>query len=92
MTALLNPVHRVETARTMLQLGQGRHPDPKVNELVACMRGESDDADLMYAWEKFEQPKSRYILNAFMLADTTYDVIRQATDRNRVHLTGIKVN
>jgi hypothetical protein len=51
--------------------------DRKTKELVKVIKGTSADKHLCYAWDKFTDDLSRTILDSFLLADTTFDVIRR---------------
>lgn len=51
--------------------------DPKVKDLVKVIKGTSSNHHLCYAWDKFTDDLSRTILDSFLLANTTFDVIRR---------------
>lgn len=64
-----------------LEIADGRRAqsdDPKVQELVKVIKGSSSNHALCYAWDKFSDDFSRVVLDSFLIADATFDVIRRA--------------
>lgn len=53
--------------------------DPKIQELLNVIQGTSKNEALCYAWDKFTHEYSRTVLDSFLLANATYDVIRKTT-------------
>jgi len=74
-----DPHHRAYAALEIAQKQRAASDDVKTQELVKTIEGTSSNADLQYAWDKFSAPNSRRVLDSFLLANATYDVIRKAT-------------
>lgn len=74
-----DPHHRAYAAIEVVQGKRAASDDPKVQALVKVIQGNSSNHVLTYAWDKFSSDYSRMVLDSFMLADATYDVIRRTT-------------
>jgi len=75
---MIDPLHIVHEAMDVVDRNRKGRTD-KIKALAAVIKGESDNVDLCYAWDKFKQNRTRMIINAYLLADANLDVIRQAT-------------
>jgi hypothetical protein len=76
-----NPYHIIDTALRCLR-EEMTSDDEDVKRLLRVIKGKTTlkkDADLAYAWSKYQGSLTRTILNAFLLAGATYDIIREAT-------------
>jgi hypothetical protein len=76
-----SPYHIIDVALRCVN-DRTSSDDEDVKRLLRVMHGKKvpkKDADLVYAWDKYQSPLTRNILNAFLLADATYDIIREAT-------------
>jgi hypothetical protein len=74
-----DPHHRAYAAIEVANKERAKTDDPKTKELVKVIGGTSSNSHLVYAWDKFSSTHSRIVLDSFLLADTTYDVIRRTT-------------
>lgn len=74
-----DPHHRPYAAIEIAEKTRAASSDAKVKELVKVIQGNSSDTILAYAWEKFSSSFSRVILDSFILANATFDVVRKAT-------------
>lgn len=61
--------------------------DERTHELLDVMCDSSTDADLIYAWDKYQQTSARLFLDSFLLCNTPLETIRQATS---ISLSGLR--
>ena len=76
-----NPYHIIDAAQVCFR-DELDSDDEDVRRLLRVMRGKKvpkKDQDLAYAYDKYRSTLTRAILNSFLLANTTYDIIREAT-------------
>lgn len=72
-----DPHFRAYLAMEIAEGQRTKSDDPRVKALVKVIKGTSSDHQLCYAWDKFNDDLSRTILDSFLLANTTFDVIRR---------------
>ena len=75
-----DPHFRIYEAYEILENPRKKPSDKKVAELLEVIAKRSKNDALIYAWEKFQDDRSRTFLNAFLMADTSFDAIRRCTD------------
>jgi hypothetical protein len=93
-----DPHFRAYHALEIVDGQRTRSDDKKTQELVKVLKGTSSDHRLCYAWDKFTDDISRIILDSFILADATFDVIRRTVgvpidvlDRYASHVFDVSV-
>jgi hypothetical protein len=74
----LDPHHRVLAAQVARQAGSVP-ADPRTRALADAMCGMSRNADLCYAWEKYQVAFERTIIESYLLADATPEEIERVT-------------
>jgi len=74
-----DPHFRVYEALDIVEDPRKVPSDTKVAELVQVITKQSQDEVLKYAWDKFQDDRSRVCLNAFIFAGATPDEIRRNT-------------
>jgi hypothetical protein len=74
-----DPHFRVYEALDIVEDPRKKPSDKKVEELVKVITRQSKDEVLEYAWDKFQNSRSRICLNAFVIAEASPDTIRRST-------------
>jgi hypothetical protein len=82
MPARPDPHHRVVEAQRAIAAG-ATPVDPRVQALVAVIQGTSQDAALQYAWDKYQVPFQRIVIESYLLVDTLIEDINNATGVSR---------
>lgn len=78
-----DPHFRVYEAIDVIEKRRKRNTvDERTQDLIDVICDSSTDMDLMYAWDKYKQTHARQFLDSFLLCDTPFEMIRQATGVN----------